>query len=202
MIIMKKVLKKIFYFIPFVFIGLSMLLIVSLGISLKNNEVPNIFNRAMLFVVTPSMEDTIMVGDLIFIDTNFDELAEGDIISFRRSDQQEMIITHRIVSINGDLITTKGDNNFISDDWETNFSKDLVVGKYLSKSGVLGSVYEVLFVNSINFLFVLIIAIFLLIGIIEMKNIIKLMSQKKAEELEQEKQKLIEEELKRLKEKE
>ena len=199
---MKKVLKKIFYFIPFVFIGLSMLLIVSLGISLKNNEVPNIFNRAMLFVVTPSMEDTIMVGDLIFIDTNFDELAEGDIISFRRSDQQEMIITHRIVSINGDLITTKGDNNFISDDWETNFSKDLVVGKYLSKSGVLGSVYEVLFVNSINFLFVLIIAIFLLIGIIEMKNIIKLMSQKKAEELEQEKQKLIEEELKRLKEKE
>jgi hypothetical protein len=113
-----------------------------------------------------------------------------------------MIITHRIVSINGDLITTKGDNNFISDDWETNFSKDLVVGKYLSKSGVLGSVYEVLFVNSINFLFVLIIAIFLLIGIIEMKNIIKLMSQKKAEELEQEKQKLIEEELKRLKEKE
>jgi signal peptidase I len=199
---MKKVFKKIFYFIPFVFIGLSMLLIVSLGISLKNNEVPNIFNRAMLFVVTPSMEDTIMVGDLIFIDTNFDELAEGDIISFRRSDQQEMIITHRIVSINGDLITTKGDNNFISDDWETNFSKDLVVGKYLSKSGVLGSVYEVLFVNSINFLFVLIIAIFLLIGIIEMKNIIKLMSQKKAEELEQEKQKLIEEELKRLKEKE
>jgi signal peptidase I len=179
-----------------------MLLIVSLGISLKNNEVPNIFNRAMLFVVTPSMEDTIMVGDLIFIDTNFDELAEGDIISFRRSDQQEMIITHRIVSINGDLITTKGDNNFISDEWETNFSKDLVVGKYLTKSGILGSVYEVLFVNSINFLFVLIIAIFLLIGIIEMKNIIKLMSQKKAEELEQEKQKLIEEELKRLKEKE
>jgi signal peptidase I len=199
---MKKVFKKIFYFIPFVFIGLSMLLIVSLGISLKNNEVPNIFNRAMLFVVTPSMEDTIMVGDLIFIDTNFDELAEGDIISFRRSDQQEMIITHRIVSINGDLITTKGDNNFISDEWETNFSKDLVVGKYLTKSGILGSVYEVLFVNSINFLFVLIIAIFLLIGIIEMKNIIKLMSQKKAEELEQEKQKLIEEELKRLKEKE
>jgi signal peptidase I len=199
---MKKVFKKIFYFIPFVFIGLSMLLIVSLGISLKNNEVPNIFNRAMLFVVTPSMEDTIMVGDLIFIDTNFEELSEGDIISFRRSDQREMIITHRIVSINGDLITTKGDNNFISDDWETNFSKDLVVGKYIGKSALLGSVYEVLFVNSINFLFVLIIAIFLLIGIIEMKNIIKLMSQKKAEELEQEKQKLIEEELKRLKEKE
>lgn len=198
---MMKIIKKIFYFLPFVFIALSMIMMVHLGISLKNNEVPNIFNRAMLFVKTPSMEDTIMAGDLIFIDTDFDSLSEGDIISFRKSDQQEMIITHRIVAVNGDLITTKGDNNFISDDWETNFSKDLVVGKYLGKSALLGSVYEVLFVNSINILFVLIIVVFLLIGVIEMKNIVKLMSQKKAEELEQEKQKLIEEEIKKLKEK-
>ncbi|HPE00048.1 MAG TPA: signal peptidase I [Bacillota bacterium] len=192
---MKVILRKIFYFLPFVFIALAMIMMVHLGISLKNKEIPSVFNRAILYVITPSMEDTIMAGDLIFIDTNEEEFFEGDIISFRRPDQQELIITHRIDSIDQDtgLITTKGDNNFDSEDWEVDFSPDLIVGKYVGKSGMLGSVYEVLFVNSINLLFGLITIVFLLIGVIEFKNIIKLLSKKKEAELEEEKIKLIEE---------
>ena len=199
---MKVILRKIFYFIPFVFIALAMIMMVHLGISLKNKEIPSVFNRAILYVITPSMEDTIMAGDLIFIDTNESEFFEGDIISFRRPDEQDVIITHRIDSINQDtgLITTKGDNNRESEEWEEDFSPDLIVGKYVGKSGMLGSVYEVLFVNSINMLFALITIIFLLIGVFEFKNIIKLLSKKKEEELAQEKQQMIEEFKAKLKE--
>jgi signal peptidase I len=199
---MKVIIKKIFYFLPFVFIALAMIMMVHLGISLKNKEIPSVFNRAILYVITPSMEDTIMAGDLIFIDTNEEEFFEGDIISFRRSDQQELIITHRIEYIDPitGLITTKGDNNFDSEDWEVNFSQDLIIGKYVSKSGFLGSIYEVLFVNSINMLFALITIVFLLIGVIEFKNIIKLLSKKKEAELEEEKLQLIEELKEQLKE--
>ncbi len=190
---MKTVLKKVIFALPFVFIGLAMIMMVQLGISLKNNEVPNIFNRAMLYVKTPSMEDTIMAGDLIFINVKDRDFYEEDIISFRRPDKPEIIITHRIVNIDGDLITTKGDNNYTSETWEINFSKDFVLGSYVGKSSLLGSVYEVLFLNSLNVLFGLITVVFLLIGVIEMRNIIKLLSQKKAAEIEAEKQQMIEE---------
>ena len=199
---MKIQFKKIIYYLPFVFVALSMIMMVRLGISLKNKEIPSVFNWAILYVVTPSMEDEMMEGDLIFIDISETDFFEGDIISFRRPDNQTLIITHRIESINQEtgLITTKGDNNFSSEEWEIDFSPDLIVGKYVGKSGLLGSVYEVLFVNSINLLFALITIVFLLIGIFEAKNIIKLLSKKKEEEFENEKLQLIEEFKEKLKE--
>ena len=190
---MKKILNRVFFFLPFLFIGLAMLMMIHLGISLKNNDVPNLFNRAILYVKTQSMEDTIMAGDLIFVNVSDKDYNEDDIISFYKPDQPSVIITHRIVSnING-LITTKGDNNAYSESWEINFSEDFVIGKYVGKSALLGSVYEVLFVNSLNVLFGLITIVFLLIGVIEFRNIIKLLSQKKALEFEEQKQKMIEE---------
>lgn len=190
---MKKLLNKILSFLPFVFIGLAMIMILQLGISLAKNEVPSVFNRAILYVKTPSMEDTIMTGDLIFVDVNVTEYYVNDIISFRKSDQPEIIITHRIVGINGSDITTKGDNNVVSEDWEIDFSEDLIIGKYIAKSSFLGSIYEMLFLNSLNILFALIVIVFLLIAVIEIKNIVVLLSKKQAEELDKEKQRLIEE---------
>jgi signal peptidase I len=190
---MKNLLNKILSVSPFVFIGLAMIMILQLGISLAKDEVPSVFNRAILYVKTPSMEDTIMTGDLIFVDVNATEYFVQDIISFRKSDQPEIIITHRIVEINDDKITTKGDNNVVSEDWEIDFSEDLIVGKYIAKSAFLGSIYEMFFLNSLNILFALIIIVFLLIAVIEIKNIVILLSKKQAEELEEEKQRLIEE---------
>lgn len=195
---MKKILKKTLHYLPLVFILTATILIGILGISLKNNDVPNIFNRAMLYVKTPSMEPEIMKGDLIFVDMGEDEYFPGDIISFKKSDQPNVIITHRIETIGGGLVTTKGDANDYSEAWEKNFSTDLIVGKYISKSPALGSVYEVMFENSLDVLFVLIIVVFLLIGVSELKNIVNLISEKSKQEQEKEKQKLIEEELEKL----
>ena len=195
---MRKVFKKSLHYLPLVLILVATILIGILGISLKNNGVPNIFNRAMFYVKTPSMEPEIMKGDLIFVNLGETEYFPGDIISFRKSDEQNVIITHRIETIGGGLVTTKGDANDFSEDWEKNFSTDLIIGKYIGKSAVLGSVYEVMFENSIDVLFILIIAIFLLIGISELKNIINLITEKNKLEQEKEKQKLIEEELEKL----
>ncbi|MDY0010376.1 MAG: S26 family signal peptidase [Candidatus Izemoplasmatales bacterium] len=197
---MKKILLKIFNILPFVFVAMAMALIVHLGLSLKKEQIPSVFNRAILYVKTPSMEDSIMAGDIIFVNVGDFEYDEEDIISFRKPDQQEVIITHRISRIDPitGLITTKGDNNLNSENWEINFSPDLIVGKYMGKSSVLGSVYEVLFVNSLNIVFLLMIIIFMLIGVFEIKNIVKLLTLKKQAELEEEKQKMIEEEKKKL----
>jgi hypothetical protein len=67
---MKVILRKIFYFLPFVFTALAMIMMVHLVISLKNKEIPSVFNREILYVLPASMEDTIMAEDLIIIDTN------------------------------------------------------------------------------------------------------------------------------------
>ncbi|MDD4070235.1 MAG: signal peptidase I [Candidatus Izemoplasmatales bacterium] len=198
MIDVKKILKKTANILPFIFIALAMFLLVHLGLSLKNDKIPSVFNRAFLYVVTPSMENEIMVGDLIFIDTNEEEYFSEDIISFRRPDMPEVIITHRIEKIENGLVTTKGDNNDFSEEWEIDFSEDLIVGKYVGKSSLLGSIYEVLFLNSLNFVFMFVIIIFLIIGVIEIKSIVKVLSLKKETELEAYKQKLIEEEKERL----
>ena len=197
---MKKILLKIFNILPFVFVAMAMILIVHLGLSLKKEQIPSVFNRAILYVKTPSMEDSIMAGDIIFVNVGDFEYDEEDIISFRKPDQQEVIITHRISRIDPitGLITTKGDNNLNSENWEINFSPDLIVGKYIGKSAVLGSVYEVLFVNSLNIVFLLMIIIFMLIGVFEIKNIVKLLTLKKQAEFEEEKQKMIEEEKRKL----
>lgn len=197
---MKKILLKIFNILPFVFVAMAMALIVHLGLSLKKEQIPSVFNRAILYVKTPSMEDSIMAGDIIFVNVGDFEYDEEDIISFRKPDQQEVIITHRISRIDPitGLITTKGDNNLNSENWEINFSPDLIVGKYIGKSSVLGSVYEVLFVNSLNIVFLLMIIIFMLIGVFEIKNIVKLLTLKKQAEFEEEKQKMIEEEKRKL----
>lgn len=179
---------------------MAMFLIVHLGLSLKKEQIPSVFNRAILYVKTPSMEDSIMTGDIIFVNVGDFEYDEEDIISFRKPDQQEVIITHRISRIDPitGLITTKGDNNPYSETWEINFSPDLIVGKYIGKSSILGSVYEVLFINSLNIVFLLMIIIFMLIGVFEIKNIVKLLTLKKQAEFEEEKQKMIEEEKRKL----
>jgi len=196
---MKKIVKTIYFIIPFVFIALAMAMMIHLGISLKNNEIPSVFNRAILYVKTPSMEPVIMTGDIIVIDTNETEFSEHDIISFKKPGEPNIIITHRIEKIDGDLITTKGVNNYESESWEKNFSKDLIVGKYVAKSSLLGSIYEVIFINSVDFLYVFIIIVFMLIGIIEIKSIVKLLTMKKIQEQEEEKKKMIEEAKLRLK---
>ena len=199
---MKKILKTSINLIPYIMLVISFILIIQVAFSIRKGEVPSVFGRSVLFVETNSMEPAIMTNDMIFVDTLADEFHVGDIISFHRPDQPSLIITHRIIEIKEidgvNYYTTLGDNNNFTDDWETNFSEDYIVGKYMSKSSFLGGVYQFAFSQGISLLFICIIIIFLTIGGMELFSIIKTLNQAKEKKILEEKEKMIEEELEKL----
>ena len=199
---MKTILKKSINLIPYMMLVLSFVLIIQVAFSIRNGEVPSLFGRSVLFVETNSMEDTIMTNDMIFIDINAENYHTGDIISFHRPDQPNIIITHRISSVKEiddvKYYTTLGDNNTFSEDWETDFTEDYIVGKYISKSSFLGGLYKFAFSEGLSLLFISIILIFLTIGGMEVYSIIKTLKEVKEKALLEEKEKLIAEELEKL----
>ena len=82
------------------------------------DKIPSVFGWKPFIVLSGSMEDNIMPGDLILtkeIDTS--ELKVGDVISFRTD--KYTVITHRIIKIveeEGERkYYTKGDNNDTED---------------------------------------------------------------------------------------
>jgi signal peptidase I len=198
---LKKILKKIYKLSPYIILAITMLLIFQLGYALARNEVPTIFNRAISYVPTESMEDEIMAGDIIVVHTNQDEYQVGDVVSFMADiDGRETNITHRIVEKDGDLFTMKGDNNDRTYAWETDIPKDDIIGIYKGwRSPIFGYVYGMLFASSVNIVFILIILTFLLIMGFEVVNIFNTINEKNVAE---EKEKMIEEAKKKLKEEE
>lgn len=87
------------------------------------DEVPTIFNRAPLVVLTESMNPTIKSGDLIVCEVvHAEDVQVGDVISFFDPDSSgSAVVTHRVVAIETDEKTgaiffrTKGDNNNLED---------------------------------------------------------------------------------------
>lgn len=198
---MRKTMKKILSFLPFIILGLTIMMIFQLGYALANGEVPAVFNRAISYVPTESMEDEIMAGDIIIIHTKFDSLEVGDVISFHaKIDRKKVNITHKIIEINGELITTQGVNNDSVAAWEMDISIDQVIGVYKGqRSAFFGAIYGSLFAKSFNIIFFIIILVFLIIIVLEIVNIAKAIHDKK---LNDEKNLLIEEAKKELKQNE
>jgi len=147
-----------------------------------------------------------MVGDVILVDTTPDHLVKGDIITFHKPDEPEVIITHRIdeiETIDGVVYyTTLGDNNDYSFEWEVGFTSEYIIGKYVGKSALIGQAYQFIFANGFNLVFIVIIGVFLTIGGMEISSIIKQLSMAKTQKLLEEREKLVEEELEKLRKKE
>ena len=198
----KKILKKILQALPFFFFALAFFLIIQVLVAVKNDRTPSLFGYSIFLVVSPSMEDTIMTGDIVFVDTSIQEYSVGDIITFHRPDDESVIITHRIISISeldGNLlITTQGDNNFESLDWEKNFTTDHIIGVYEGKSSFLGQIYQFIYTGGVSLIYGVVILAFLTIGVTEAISIVKALSKAKLEEDEKKKLELIEIEKERL----
>ena len=201
---MSKILKNLFKFIPYIFLLVSFILIISLTYSIKNNQVPTIFGRAILRVTTGSMEPTLMVGDIIFVDTTVDpeELVEGQIIVFHvdfNNDGLDEVVVHYLDSTpeqNGTIYYRTHGENSPTDPWELENSD--IIGLYMAKSPLIGQVYTLLFGNGLTTIFIIIISVFLVIGGMELFNIIKQYSLEKEKLLLEEKEKMIQEELEKL----
>jgi signal peptidase I len=70
-------------------------------------------------VESPSMGSAAPVGTLVLTrPADVPQLRVGDVITFRPPVRGLALHTHRIVAINGDLITTRGDLNGTNDPWQ------------------------------------------------------------------------------------
>lgn len=117
-----KVVKKIiniFIDIVVVAILLFSLLILIMSLTSRSSGVPNIFGVAPISVVSNSMEDTLMVNDLILCEPRTDDIYDdykvGDIVTFNQEIEGEARLnTHRIVEVVEDngitYYKTQGDN--------------------------------------------------------------------------------------------
>lgn len=139
---MLKYINKIFQvFIDILVFIITVLIFFSLYnfISLKvlNKEYSNVLGVSIFEIVSGSMEPTLNVKDLIVVKKT-SNISKNDIITY--IDGKDFI-THRVIKIEGNTLTTKGDSNN-SDDVRIDKSK--VIGKVIlriPKGGVLREVF-------------------------------------------------------------
>lgn len=142
-VIIFRILSYIFLAFLFFVASFLMFYIVSSAIAKKNNTRPLI---SIYTIVSPSMEPTIMVYDVI-VNTRIksdNDLNQGDIITFYSDsiDTGGYTVTHRVHKKYkyGDTTyyETKGDNNTSQDVGRITFGN--IVGKFLFKIPSLGKV--------------------------------------------------------------
>lgn len=100
---------------------------------LLRNDMPKIFGYASAIVVSGSMEPEISIDDMVII-KEMEEYVVGEIVTYKSG---TTYITHRIVLIDNEEYTLKGDANNTIDD---PVSKDQIVGKVVNKIGGIGKV--------------------------------------------------------------
>ena len=80
--------------------------------ALAGNALPMPFGYGTAVVMSGSMEPNLSVGDMVIVQEE-DEYAVGDVVVFQSGNS---LVIHRIVSIDGDMITTRGDANNADDE--------------------------------------------------------------------------------------
>lgn len=92
--------------------------------TLVGNQLPMPFGYGAAVVLSGSMEPEFSKGDLIIIEKT-DTFAVDDIVVFQDGNS---LVVHRIIKIDGEIVTTKGDANNIADE---SISRSAVKGKVL-----------------------------------------------------------------------
>lgn len=89
--------------------------------NLLGNKLPMPFGYGAAVVLSGSMEPIFSKDDLIFVKKT-DNINIGDIVVYQSNDS---LVVHRVVSIDGDMVVTKGDANNIED---SSFDKSAIKG--------------------------------------------------------------------------
>ena len=104
-----KILKKIL-FVLFLIVSLTYLYII-LSPKIFKNYYP--FGIKTAIVLTGSMEPTLQINDFIVV-KKAKNIKINDIISYKDENSKNEVL-HRVISINGNKIITKGDANNTAD---------------------------------------------------------------------------------------
>lgn len=110
--------------------------------NLYPDKVPDVMGYKPFIVLTGSMEPTIKAGDLVIVkEASLEELNKGDIIAFRHT-EEDVVLIHRIAekeTKEGKItLKTKGDNNQSEDRMMVN--SENIEGIYLVRFEKLGAV--------------------------------------------------------------
>lgn len=174
--------SKILMGITFFFFGLTIFVLISGTISIKNNRPFTIFGYTYSVVPTPSMEPNIHVNDIVFAKTvPYEELTlheegEQDIIIYYDY-EKGIFIVHRIHHFDDEGIITKGDNNSTAD--TVHVTKDNYIAKVVWHGNFLN--LGKIVTNGRNVIFLIIIIIFVVIFLNEVFNIVKIKNEKENE---------------------
>lgn len=106
--------------------------------NLLGNKLPMPFGYGTAVVFSGSMEPTFSKDDLIIVKKK-DSFDIGDIVVYQSNDS---LVVHRVVSMDGDMVVTKGDANNIED---ASFDKIAIKGVVIGCIPSLG-----VFVNAIK----------------------------------------------------
>jgi len=129
----KKVIKWIIKILT-IFLVLLLLLVVygKLSQSFSKDKYPNYFGYTIFEVASGSMKPTLDVDDVVLVKITKKGLKVDDIIAFK---SEKAIITHRIIYIDKDVLTVKGDSNNVVD---KPVKTDAVIGKVIKIYPKLG----------------------------------------------------------------
>lgn len=135
-------------------------LVLSFGLGLR------LLGMKPMYVVSDSMVPTFQKGDMLVLSTHeLKRLSPGDIIGYRATwaegavestwpqkvgiTDKRPIVTHRVVKVDGEAVTVKGDNNLTADPV---FKQELVVGKIVAVGKGLGFFFTWPFIASMALL--------------------------------------------------
>lgn len=104
---------------------------------LVGNQLPMPFGYGAAVVLSGSMEPEFSKSDLIFVKETL-EYAENDIVVFQDS---STLVVHRIIEIDGEKITTKGDANNVADEPIT---KEVIKGEVIGCIPCVGEVVNLI----------------------------------------------------------
>lgn len=132
-----KIIKKILNILFVVF--MILIIITNLYILyvrvIKKENIIKFFGYSGLIVISGSMEPEININDLIIIKEQ-EVYNEQDIVTYEENDS---LITHRIIEISDNIIITKGDNNNVED---KQIESSQIHGKVIYKVNNFGRIIE------------------------------------------------------------
>lgn len=121
---------------------LIIVIIFGLILLIQNNKF-FVFDIKSVIIISESMEPTLCVGDIIFVE-NTGDYSIGDIITFEGNGKR--LITHRIVEVfegnRGNVYKTKGDNN-AENDWGSIYEYN-IIGEIKGKTSLIRNVFQII----------------------------------------------------------
>ncbi len=145
------------------------------------SETPSIFGYSFYYVLTESMEPEIMAGDMILGESvAAEELRIGDVVTYtgKTGELSGKIITHKIVQIDGDMITTQGIAN---EDPDPQIHVSQIQARYVFTIPLAGKLFSA--INSKYGFILLIVAPLVLLIANEVSIIVKSFKEDKEEHL-------------------